>query len=105
MPDDLDRIHDKLDDQTEKLADLGATMRMYMQNQNALNDSLAKGMKGHSDEIAQLKLKDAGAHHKCAEEIRLHEERSWAHDPKKALGLAGMLLGIVETVRGFFFHK
>lgn len=99
---DEDRILDKLDDHTEKLTDLGATMRAYMANNNMLNESLTKSMKELGSEVAKIKLKDASSAHKCAEEIQKHEESAWSHNPKKALSLAGLVVGLVEGIRKFW---
>lgn len=105
MPDELERIHDKLDDQTVKLTELGTTMKLYMLNQNALNDSLTKGLKDIGSEVVKMKLKDASSTHQCAEEIKKHEESAWSHNPKKAIGIAATLLGLVEGIRGFFHFQ
>lgn len=102
---DDDRILDKLDDHTEKLADLGSTIRQYMKNQNSLNESLTESMKDIGSKVRHLEVKDATSSHKCAEEIQKHEESAWSHNPKKAMGLVGAILGIVEGIRGFFHHQ
>lgn len=101
---DESRILDKLDDHTEKLTELGATMKLYMQNQNELNASLANGVKDLGSEVVRMKLSEAGNPHRCEDAIKLHEESAWSHNPKKALTLAGAIIGIVESVRGFL-HK
>lgn len=45
-----------------------------------------------------------GSPHKCAEEIQKHEESSWSHNPRKAIGLGAGVVAIIEGVRAFF-HK
>lgn len=101
---DDERILDKLDQHTEKLTELGTKMQMYMENQTALNASLVDGVKKANSDIATMKLSEAGNPHRCEDAIKLHEESAWSHNPKKALTLAGAVIGIVEGVRGFF-HK
>lgn len=61
------------------------------------------GTKVHRLDTA-VSLLRAGSPHKCAEEIEKHEAGSWSHNPKKAMGLAAAVLGIVEGVREFFHH-
>lgn len=102
MSDDNERILDKLDDHTVKLTDLGTQMKMYMATQNALNVTLSDSLKGLGSEVGKIKLKDAAAGHQCAAEIAKHEESAWSHNPKKALSLAGLVIGLVEGIRKFF---
>lgn len=49
----------------------------------------------------EVELLKAGSPHKCAEEIAKHEAGAWSHNPKKALSLAALIVGIVEGIRKF----
>lgn len=62
-----------------------------------------QGSKVHKLDTRMIQL-EAGSPHKCDEAIKAHEEGSWSHNPYKATGLFGGILGIVEGVRAFF-HK
>ena len=62
-----------------------------------------QGSKVHKLE-SKVFLIEAGSPHKCDESIKAHEDGSWSHNPKKAIGLGASLLALVEGARAFF-HK
>jgi hypothetical protein len=51
-----------------------------------------------------IELLKAGSPHKCAEEIQKHEDSSWSHNPKKAIGLGASIVAALEGIRAMF-HK
>ncbi len=102
MAGEIERLSDKLDSATVRLTEVSTRMQDYMQTQSELNRSLTEGLKGVNSDITRMKLADAASPHQCAEEIRKHESSSWAHDPKKAMGLAAGLFALVEGAKKIF---
>jgi hypothetical protein len=65
-------------------------------------------MRGQDTRIGDLRIDvntlKVGNVHKCSEAIQKHEASSWAHNPYKATGLLGGVLGVFEAAKKFFGH-
>lgn len=59
------------------------------------------GSKVHKLETRVQRIED-GSPHKCEEIVKLHEDSSIAHNPRKVIPIIGGLITVIEGFRKFF---